>query len=146
MTTVGEYLEAYDRQLRTGAEVRNAVAVAPLGPLRLATFPGGRGFVTYRDLGGAGGATIGSWVERAVAHFGEDPGVTRVEWKTRAHDRAPGLHDALVRCGFVPEAPESIMIGETALLAVEVSLPKGIHLRRARSAPDVRAFTVVHQD
>ena len=32
--------------------------------------------------------------------------------KTWAHDHAPGLHDALVANGFIPDEPESIMIGE----------------------------------
>jgi hypothetical protein len=139
MAAVKEYLEAYDRQLRTDAETPSAVAVTPLGPLRLATFAGGLGFVTYRDLGGADSAAISRWVEDALAHYREDPGITRVEWKTRAHDRAPGLHDALVRTGFVPG--ESIMIGEAALLAVDIPLPKGIRLRGSRasrtSAPSV---------
>ena len=59
MATVQEYLDAYDRQLRTEAETPSAVAVTRLGPLRLVTFAGGRGFVTYRDLGGADRAMIG---------------------------------------------------------------------------------------
>jgi ribosomal protein S18 acetylase RimI-like enzyme len=140
MAAVKEYLDAYDRQLRTDAETPGAVAVTPLGPLRLATFAGGRGFVTYRDLGGADSAAISRWVEGALAHYGDDPGITRVEWKTRAHDRAPGLHNALVRNGFVPGEPESILIGEAALLAVDVPLPKGIRLRRVTSKPDVCAL------
>ena len=117
-----------------------------LGPLRLVTCAGGRGFVTYRDLGGADGAVIARWVERALAHYREDPGITRVEWKTRAHDRAPALQDALVRNGFVPGEPESIMIGEAAFLAVGVPLPKGIHLRRVTSEPDVRALSAMQEE
>jgi len=58
MAVVREYLDAYDGQLRTDAETPSAVAVTRLGPLRLVTFVGGRGFVTYRDLGGAGSAAI----------------------------------------------------------------------------------------
>ncbi len=146
MATVQEYLDAYDRQLRTDAETPSAVAVTRLGPLRLVTFVGGRGFVTYRDLGGADGAVIARWVEGALAHYREDPGITRVEWKTRAHDRAPALHDALVRNGFVPGEPESIMIGEAALLAVDVPLPKGIQLRRVTSEPDVRALSAMQEE
>jgi predicted N-acetyltransferase YhbS len=144
--TVQEYLNAYDQQLRTNAETPSAVAVTRLGPLRLVTFAGGRGFVTYRDLGGADSATIARWVEGALAHYREDPGITRVEWKSRAHDRAAGLHDALVGNGFVPGEPESIMIGEAALLAVGVPLPKGIHLRRVTSEPDVRALSVMQEE
>ena len=146
MASVQEYLDAYDRQLRTDAETPSAVAVTRLGPLRLVTFAGGRGFVTYRDLGGADGAVIARWVEGALAHYREDPGITRVEWKTRAHDHAPALHDALVRNGFVPGEPESIMIGEAALLAVDVPLPKGIHLRRVTSEPDVRALSAMQEE
>jgi hypothetical protein len=112
MATVQEYLDAYDEQLRTDAETPGAVAVTRLGPLRLVTFAGGRGFVPYRDLDSGGSAAIARWVEGALAHSREDPGITRVEWKTRSHDRAPGLHKALVRTRFVSGEPESIMIGE----------------------------------
>jgi GNAT superfamily N-acetyltransferase len=122
------------------------VAVTRLGPLRLATFAGGRGFVTYQDLGSADTAAIARWVEEALAHYRDDPGITRVEWKTRAHDRAPGLHGALVRNGFVPEATESIMIGEAALLAIDVPLPKGIDLRRVTSERDVRALSAMQEE
>jgi hypothetical protein len=146
MATVHEYLEAYDQQLRTDAETPSAVAVTRLGPLRLVTFAGGRGFVTYRDLGGADSAAIARWVEGALAHYREDPGITRVEWKTRAHDRAPGLHEALGRNGFVPGEPESIMIGEAALLAIDVPLAKGIHLRRVTSERDVRALSEMQEE
>jgi hypothetical protein len=84
--------------------------VTELGPVRLATFAGGRGFVTYRDLGDAGAETIAEWVEQAAAHYRADPHVRHVEWKTRGHDPAPGLHEALLANGFPPDEQESIMI------------------------------------
>ncbi|MGH3025147.1 MAG: GNAT family N-acetyltransferase [Gaiellaceae bacterium] len=146
MATAQEYLEAYDQQLRTEAETPSAVAVTQLGPLRLVNFAGGRGFVTYRDLGGADRDTIARCVEAALAHYRADPEITRVEWKTRAHDRMPGLHHALMRNGFVPEEPESIMIGEASLLAVDVPLPNGVQLRQATSGPDVRALSAMQED
>lgn len=83
-------LAVYDDQLRTDAETPGAVSVTRHGPLRLVTFSGGRGFVTYRDIGGADAATIRRLVAEALAHFVVDPTITRVEWKTRGHDRAPG--------------------------------------------------------
>lgn len=141
-----EYLAAYDAKLRTDAETPSAVAVARLGPLRLVTFAGGRGFVTYRDLEGADAATVACWVEEALAHYREDAAITRVEWKTRGHDRAPGLHDALVRNGFVAGEPESIMVGEAALLAVDSPLPEGVELRQVTSDADVRALSVMQED
>ncbi|WP_309102545.1 GNAT family N-acetyltransferase [Microbacterium sp.] len=132
------YLEAYDAQLRTGAETNGARDVVVHGPLRMALFPGGRGFVTYRGLEAAD--DLGALVDAVVAHFRTVPGITAVEWKTRGHDRAPGLHQALTARGFVPEEPESIMIGEAALLAEPIPVPAGIKIRRARSDADVWAM------
>jgi ribosomal protein S18 acetylase RimI-like enzyme len=146
MASTGEYLEAYDRQLRTDAETPGAVAVTRLGPLLLVTFPGGRGFVTYRDLGDADRSAIAGWVEEALEHYRADPAVTSVEWKTRGHDRAPGLHEALVRNGFLREETESIMIGEASLLAVDVPLPEGVRLRRVTSEPDVQALSRLQEE
>lgn len=139
--TVQDYLAAYDAQLRTDAETPSATSVAVLGPLRLVTFGGGRGFVTYADLGGADAATIADWVAQALEHYRADPEITRVEWKTRGHDRAPGLHEALVANGFRPDETESIMIGEARLLAVDVELPEGVELRRIAGEEDVRAMS-----
>ena len=51
----------------------------------------------------------------------------------------PALHDALVRNRFVPGETESIMIGDAALLAADVPLPKGVHSGGSRARPDVRA-------
>jgi hypothetical protein len=146
MGVVREYLDAYDRQLRTDAETPSAVAATQLGPLRLVTFAGGRGFVTYRDVGDADSDGIAQLVAGALAHYRAEPEITRVEWKTRGHDRAPGLHGALVEHGFLPEQPESIMIGEAALLAVDVPLPEGIQLRRVTSERDVHALSAMQEE
>jgi hypothetical protein len=140
MHQIADLLTAYDEQLRTDAETPGALTVAHLGPLRLVTFPGGRGFVTYRDLGGADAQTIRGLIAGAVAHYLRDPGINRVEWKTRGHDHAPGLHDALLNDGFTPDEPESIMIGEARTLAVDVRVPAGVRLRRVTAEADVRAM------
>ena len=139
-------LRAYDEQLRTDAETPGAIAVERLGPLRLVTFGGGRGFVSYRDLEGADAAAIASLVAAALAHFEQAPAITEIEWKTRGHDVAPGLHEALLAHGFVPEAPEPIMIGEAAALAVDVPLPGGISLRRVTEEHDVRAMNAMQNE
>ena len=136
-------LAAYDEQLRTDAETPSAVSVTREGPLRLVTFGGGRGFITYQDLAGAEGQAIGRLVSRALAHFQADPGIAKVEWKTRGHDRAPGLHEALLANGFVPQERESIMLGEARLLAVDVALPEGVDLRTVTAEPDVRAMSAM---
>jgi GNAT acetyltransferase-like protein len=136
-------LAAYDEQLRTDAETPSAVSVTRHGPLRLVTFPAGRGFVTYRDLGGADADTIRRLVADAVAHFRAAPEITRVEWKTRGHDRSPGLHDALLEHGFTAGESESIMVGEARSLAVDVALPEGVTLRRITEEADVRAMSAM---
>jgi GNAT superfamily N-acetyltransferase len=136
-------LAAYDEQLRTDAETPSAVSVTTLGPLRLVTFAGGRGFVTYRDLGGADADAIRRLVAAALAHYQADAAINRVEWKTRGHDHAPRLHETLLDNGFVPDEPESIMIGEARGLAVDVPLPQGVALRRVSEDADVRAMTAM---
>ena len=88
-------LAAYDEQLRTDAETPSAITVTRHGPLRLVTFINGRGFVTYQDLGAADEGGIRSLVSAAKTYYEADPEITRVEWKTRGHDHAPGLHLAL---------------------------------------------------
>lgn len=144
MSQCSRFLAAYDEQLRTDAETPSAVAVTALGPLRLVTFTGGRGFVTYRDLGGADAEAIDRLVEATLTHYRADPGITRVEWKTRAHDHAPGLHESLLGRGFVAEEPESIMVGEAQRLAVDVPLPDGVVLRQVSEENDVRAMSAMN--
>jgi hypothetical protein len=146
VSSLQDYLTAYDQQLRGDAETRNALRVRRLGPLRLLTFGGGRGFITYRDLEGADERTLADWVEGALGHYREDSAIARVEWKRRGHDHAPGLHDALVRSGFVPEETESIMIGEARLLTRDVELPEGVELRRVTDEGELGAVVAMHDE
>lgn len=133
-------LAAYDSQLRAAAETSHALQKEVRGPLHLAVFSGGYGFVGYADLGGADAGGVAALVDAALEHFRGMPGVTSVEWKTRSHDVAPGLHEALTQRGFVPEDPESIMIGDAeALAGVVVEVPPGVEIRRAHGEADVMA-------
>lgn len=134
-----QFLEAYDRQLRTHPEIAGASNVVAHGPLLMATFPGGRGFVTYAELGDVDADDVALLVDAAADHFAGGREVRSVEWKTRGHDRAPGLHDALVARDFVPEESESIMIGEARPLARHVDVPEHVTIRRSRSDADVFA-------
>ena len=143
MTDPARLLAAYDDQLRTDAETPGAASVTRLGPLRLVTFSGGRGFVTYRDLDGADAGAVRQLVSSALDHFRGDTGIDRVEWKTRGHDHAPGLHEALLEHGFAPDEPESIMIGDARGLAVDVPLPEGVTVRRVTGEADVRAMSAM---
>lgn len=144
--TTSKLLLAYDHQLRTDAETPSAVAVERLGPLRLVTFAGGRGFVTYQDLAGADASTIARWVAETVAFYRADPDIVRVEWKTRGHDNAPGLHGALLENGFEPDETESVMIGDASALDVDVDLPPGVSLRRVADETDIRAMSAMQDE
>jgi len=146
VTDSAALLAAYDDQLRTDAETPGALEVVIHGPLRLAIFPRGRGFVSYRDLRGSDGSpadagSVRALVAAAADHFRRQEDVVEVEWKTRGHDHAPGLHESLLEHGFEPEEPESIMVGLAASLDVEVALPDGVTLRRVTSEADVRAMS-----
>ncbi len=143
MTDLTGLLAAYDEQLRTDAETPSAIAVSRQGPLYLVTFPGGPGFVTYQNLAGANADTISRLVPRALARYRANPDIVRVEWKTRGHDVAPSLHETLVDNRFIPDEQESIMLGETQLLAVDVALPKGVALRTVTAESDVRAMSAM---
>ena len=139
-------LAAYDSQLRTDAETPGALSVTRQGPLRLVTFHSGRGFITYQDLGGAGADEIRRMVPEALAHFQADPTISTVEWKTRGHDHAPGLHAALLSHRFTPDEPESIMVGDAEALALDVPLPDGVALRRITEETDIRAMVAMQDE
>jgi hypothetical protein len=143
MTDAHEFLLAYDQQLRTDAETPSAIAQTRLGPLRLVTFAGGRGFVTYGAPRGADAEAMAELVRPTVDHYRQIREITRVEWKTRGHDRVVGLHEALTANAFEPDERESIMIGRAQLLDVEVPLPQGVTLRTVRDEADVRAMTAM---
>lgn len=144
--TTDPYLASYDAQLRSDAETPSALSVTRLGPLRLVTFAGGRGFVTYRDLAdvdGVGGSDVHGLVGAALDHYLADPGITRVEWKTRGHDLAPGLAEALLAHGFVADEPEAIVIGEASVVATDRRPPAGVALRTVTAEDDVRAMSAL---
>jgi hypothetical protein len=143
VTDAHQFLLAYDRQLRTDAETPSAIGVTRLGSLRLVTFPGGRGFVTYPRPDDTEAGSLSRLVSTALAHYRGIPGITGVEWKTRDHDGIPGLHEALLDNGFEPEDRESIMIGRAELLDVDVPLPAGVAVRQVTEPHDVRAMVAM---
>jgi len=143
-------LSAYDAQLRRDAEIPSALSSTAVGPLLLATYLGGRGFITYRsldtDAGPATEETVGGLVTAAVEHYRARPEVLKVEWKSRGHDHAPGLHAALLAAGFEPEETESVMVGDAALLALDVALPEGVTVRRVSDEAEVRPMLAMQAE
>lgn len=136
------YLQAYDLQLRTEAETPSAIASERLGPLRLVRFTGGRGFITYPHFDEADSETVRGLVRKAADHYRHDPSISRVEWKTRGHDRIEGLDQALRAEGFVPDDVEAIMVGPVEGL-VGGEPPAGVTVRRVETESNVRAMSAM---
>ena len=123
----------YDAHLRTAAEVHGVPDVQRRGPLWIGRVGGGRVFVTYRELDDPA-----AHVSEIVSLLAEDETIRHAEWKTRTHDEAPGLTEALTAAGFTPESPESVMLGEASTL-IDASAPDGVTVRRLTGSDDIRA-------
>lgn len=132
-----ELLAVYDAELRTHVPERlpEGVVVERDGPLVRFAGLDDRGFVTYRDLGGLAGAGLDALIERQRAFFaarGE-----AVEWKHHGHDLPDDLPERLLRAGFVPEEPETVVIGPAAAVAGEPALPEAVRLREVTGRTDL---------
>jgi len=132
-------LALYDEHLRAEGEVPSADSVERVGPVLVARYGAERGFVTYRDLGGLDAEGIADLVARVVRPLLDDPAVDVVEWKTRGHDEAPGLDEALRAHGLQPQEVESVMIGAASALALDLPLPHGVTIRRVEDEGGLRA-------
>ncbi|PNY80625.1 GNAT family N-acetyltransferase [Deinococcus koreensis] len=128
-------LDAYDAQLREGAEMVSMTSFDRAGPLWRGK-EGGRGFVSYRSLDGLTGPALDALIADTVAHYAADPDIQTFEWKTRGHDAPADLPQRLSTHGFQAQAVETVMVGEAALLAQPVPLPQGVTLRRIDDQPD----------
>lgn len=128
-----DLLALYDTHLRTAAEMTGALSVTRHGPLWIGRFRSGRLFVTYRAL-----EDPAADVAAVKALLAQDPSLVEAEWKTRTHDRTPGLDEALAAAGFVAAEEESVMLGEASAL-IGVEPPAGITLRRLSDPVELRA-------
>jgi len=132
-------LWAYDTQLRDVVEVPSADSWERHGPLLWATYRGRRGFVSYAPF-----ETSPHELERLVVdtieNYRRDPAITEFEWKTRGHDRLPGLDELLVGHGLVADETESVMVGRAEKLVTDVTLPTGVTIRRIQAPDEIRAM------
>jgi GNAT superfamily N-acetyltransferase len=134
---VAELLTAYDTQLRTRVPdpLPRGASVERDGPLLRFRHLGGRGFVLYRDVGGAEGAALDELIARQVrvfAQLGE-----AFEWKLHGHDRPADLPQRLRQAGFVPEDEETVVIAPVAEIAGPPDLPDGVTLREVTARHDL---------
>lgn len=131
-----DLLAAYDAQVRTALARRppRGVACDWDGPLLRCTDVAYRGFVGYRSL--AGEQDVDALIARTLAFFAARGDA--FEWKAHGHDQPADLPDRLRAHGFVPEDVETVMIGETALMARDPLLPEGVVLREVTQLDDFR--------
>lgn len=127
-----DLLALYDAHLRTSAEMQGAMHVRRLGPLWAGWFAGGRLFVTYDELDDPAAR-----VAEVATLLSDDDSIQRAEWKTRAHDHAPGLEAALSSAGFSAGEPESVMLGEASAL-IGREAPAGVTVHLLSEAEEMR--------
>ena len=131
-----DLLAAYDAQVRTALARRppRGVTCEWVGPLLRCSDVAYRGFAGYRSL--AGEQDVDALIARTVAFFGARG--EAFEWKADGHDQPADLPDRLRAHGFVPEDVETVMIGETTLLARDPLPPEGDVLREVTQLGDFR--------
>ncbi|MFJ7589996.1 GNAT family N-acetyltransferase [Streptomyces sp. NPDC097617] len=118
----------FDAEVREGAQADAPQAtVERAGAVVRHTVSGlGWNAVLWSDLDEE---TADAQIAAQVAFF-EGRGCPEFEWKLYGHDRPADLGDRLRRAGFVPEPPETLMVGLTSELAkLPVEPPEGITLR-----------------
>ncbi|MEU3722361.1 GNAT family N-acetyltransferase [Streptomyces sp. NPDC031705] len=93
--------------------------------------------------------TADAEIAAQVAYFGargQEEGGPEFEWKLYAHDRPADLGDRLLAAGFVPEAPETLLVARTEDLAsLPVEPPEGVTLRVVTDEAGVDLMMEVHR-
>jgi GNAT superfamily N-acetyltransferase len=139
------FRDAYDAQIRTRVLVRDSAVerVDKKGPITRKTSLEGRGFITYTDLDGMDGEKLDAFIAEQREHFAAVG--QSVEWKYHGYDLPEDLPDRLRAAGFVPEDPETIVIGEAADLAVAPRVPEGVELREITEPRDLDRIRVMEE-
>ena len=144
MTTIGALLAAYDEQMRDiGPVPPTGVRYEQDGPL-LRVVGEYRGYISGpRDVG-VRGAELDRLIARQRDYFaarGEAVG-----WQTRAHDEPADLAARLRAAGFVPEKPDTVLVGLAAELATALAPPPGVALRWVTADADMRRIAAMESD
>ncbi|MFE3764666.1 GNAT family N-acetyltransferase [Streptomyces sp. NPDC059104] len=140
--------DRYDAQMRRDAVPDAANArVERVGAVVRQTVPGlGWNGVLWSDLDAD---TADAEIAAQVAYFGaraDAGGDEEFEWKLYSHDRPADLGDRLRAAGFVPEPPETLLVGRSdELAALSVEPPEGITLRVVTDEAGVDLMMEVHR-
>jgi hypothetical protein len=131
-------LAAYDTQMRA-AEVSglSAGVYAETDPPITRIVGQHRGFVSSPADLGVDGAALDGLIARQRDFFAAR--AQAVEWKTRGHDRPPGIPERLMAAGFVPEPQETVLVGLAKDLAADPpALPQGVTIGQVTEETDIR--------
>ncbi|MGG2461344.1 GNAT family N-acetyltransferase [Streptomyces sp. RGM 3693] len=141
MTDIDGLLAAYEEQMRgVPPTPPHGVCYEQDGPV-LRVVGQFRGFVSTPSDVGVRGAELDQLIARQRDYFaarGE-----AVEWKTRGHDRPADLTDRLRAAGFVPEEPETVLIGRADERAAAPVLPDGVVLRQVTADADMHRIAAM---
>ncbi|MET1059083.1 MAG: GNAT family N-acetyltransferase [Nocardioides sp.] len=143
--TPEELLDLYDREVRESLRDRlpHGWTSEQDGPLTRCVTPRD-GFAMFTaDSSPLTPGELESLVERTFAFYEERS--LRFEWKTFEHDR-PDLLPLLSRHGAVPEPREALVLGESAVLAGEVTLPDGLTMRSVSSRADLERVAALESE
>ncbi|HEU5035485.1 MAG TPA: GNAT family N-acetyltransferase [Nocardioides sp.] len=138
-------LALYDEQVRgtLGVRVPPTWTVELDGPVTRCVTPRD-GFTMFTaDASGLDADELEALVDRTFASFREH-GVG-FEWKTFDHDRAD-LVPLLLERGARAEARESLVLGETRLLAAEPVLPDDLRMRRVTARADLERIAAMESE
>lgn len=138
-----EVLDLFDLQLRreyrgdgTGRVERSASVVREIGD-----GPGAWCAVVWSDLDEAGADAAIAEQVRAFTGLG-----LGFEWKSYSHDRPADLGARLLRAGFVPQEPETLMIAEVAGQPREPVLPEGLRIEPVRDEESLELMIRAHRE
>ncbi|GLZ80271.1 N-acetyltransferase [Actinorhabdospora filicis] len=132
--TPSALLAAYQEQLRARILPDDKSTLDADGPLVRKTRHAGRGFLTYRDLGGLTGGDLDALIDRQREHW---TALGRpVEWKLHGHDEPADLPARLAAAGFAPQDRETVIVGEVAGMAGEPVLAEGLRIREVTAHDD----------
>ncbi|MGW6572261.1 GNAT family N-acetyltransferase [Streptomyces sp. NPDC054945] len=132
----------FDAEVREGAQADAQASVERAGAVVRHVAPAlGWNGVLWSDLDeGTADAEIAAQVA-----FYANRGCPEFEWKLYAHDRPADLGDRLRAAGFVPEPPETLMVGLVSELAkLPVEPPEGITVRVVTDEAGVDLMMRVH--
>jgi len=131
-----ELLKAYDEQVR---RVSDFDGVEREDHLIRILLPHWRG-VLWSDLDES---TADAAIAREIERFA---GLGKFEWKHYSYDTPADLTDRLKAAGFVPEATETLLIGDVDQLPHDSPLPDDIELREITDEDGIAAMARVSEE